>query len=97
MNIFRAINFRLLAILLFSIVAAVGLFGIPPTIAEAVGQNSNQSESRAPVHHKKQVHVSCRQVCLSDYDACKSDGAKRGVHSCRSVRDECFAACPAAQ
>jgi hypothetical protein len=74
-----------------------GLLGSRLSVAGTLGQNSHQSKTRAPVHHRKQVHISCRQICLSDYEACKSPGVKRGVRSCKAVYNECVAECPPAQ
>ncbi|MDT7602872.1 MAG: hypothetical protein QOF61_869 [Acidobacteriota bacterium] len=96
MQIRKRVNLRSLIFLLLTLVAAAGLFGALPSVAGAVGQTSNEAKSRTPVHHRKQVHVSCRQICLADYDACASPGAKRGVRSCKAVRNECLAACPTA-
>jgi hypothetical protein len=96
MQIMKRIRLRSSILLLFILVAAVGLFGTHPSVAGAVVQNDNQAKTRTPTHPRKQVHVSCRQICLADYDACVSSGAKRGVRSCKAVRNECQAACPTA-
>lgn len=89
---FRALT----SLLRITVVAAVS-FGALMSVAGAAGRTGNQSTTKSPVHHKKQVHVSCRQICLADYDVCAAPGAKRGVRSCKTVRNECLAACPAAQ
>jgi hypothetical protein len=96
MQIRRRINLRSIIFLLLTIVVAAGLFGALPPVAGAVVQNDNQAKTRTPAHPRKQVHISCRQICLADYDACASPGAKRGVRSCKAIRNECLAECPTA-
>jgi len=95
-RIMQRIKHRLPTFLLLTLVVAAGLFSTRSPVAGAAVQNDNQARTRTPAHPRKQVHVSCRQICLSDYDACASLGAKRGVRSCKTVRNECLAACPAA-
>ena len=98
MQIIKRINLRLLTFLLLLAVAAAGLLGALPRIAAATGQNSNQAKTRAPVNHRKKVDISCKQICLADYDACK-DSHKRGARHgyCETNRSECLAACPSPQ
>lgn len=95
-QIMQRIKLRLPTFLLLTLVVAAGLFSIPSPVAGAAVQNDNQARTRTPAHPRKRVHVSCRQICLSDYDACTSPDAKRGIHSCKAVRNECLAACPTA-
>jgi hypothetical protein len=95
----KRINLRSIIFLLLIGVAAVGLCGaLLPVSAAAAGQNSNQARTRTPVHPRKQVHISCRQICLADYDACKDShkrGARHGV--CETSRSECLAECSPAK
>ena len=95
-QIMQCIKLRLPTLLLLTLVVAAGLFSILSPVAGAAVQNDNQARTRTPAHPRKQVHISCRQICLSDYDACASPGAKRGIRSCKAVRNECLAACPTA-
>jgi hypothetical protein len=98
MQIIKRVNLRLLIFLLLFAVAAAGSFGALLPVAAAAGQNSNQEKSRTPVHPRKRVRVSCKQICLADYDACK-DSHKRGARHgyCETTRSECLAACPPAK
>jgi hypothetical protein len=98
MQIIKRLHLSSLIFLLLLAVAATGLFGALPRIAQAAGQNNNQAKTRTPVHHRKKVNVSCKQICLTDYDACK-DSHKRGARHgfCETTRSECLAACPPAQ
>jgi uncharacterized membrane protein len=93
-QIVKRIKLRLPTFLLLILVVAAGLFSILSPVAGAAVQNDNQARTRTPAHPRKRVHISCRQICLSDYDACASPGAKRGVRSCKAVRNECLAECP---
>jgi hypothetical protein len=93
-QIAKRIKLRLTTFLLLTLVVAAGLFSILSPVAGAAVQNDNQARSRTSAHPRKRVHISCRQLCLSDYDACASPGAKRGIRSCKAVRNECLAECP---
>jgi hypothetical protein len=98
MQIIKRLHLRSLIFLLLIAIAAADLFSASPLVSAAAVQNSNQAKTRTPVHHRKKVNVSCRQICLADYDACK-DSHKRGARHgyCETTRSECLAACPPAQ
>lgn len=92
-RITKLMNLKTVTFLLLISLVNVGVFSGLTTVALASGQSNSQSVTRAPVHHKKHISVSCRQLCEAGYQDCKTSGKKKGIHSCKRVYDECLDEC----
>ena len=93
----KQIDIRAFVFLLLIAAVIAGAFAGFATVAQAAGQNRNQSGARMPVHHRKHISVSCRQLCEASYDECKASGKKKGIHSCKRVYAECLSECTTGQ
>lgn len=96
-RIMKRINLRALAFLLLIAVVVAGALAGATTVSQAARQNKTQSGSSMPVHHRKHISVSCRQLCEAGYEDCKAGGKKKGTHSCKRVYDECLSECATGQ
>ncbi len=93
----KRLNVRALTFLLLVSVVGTGAIAGLKTTALATGQNNSQSKTRTPAHPRKHISVSCKQLCIASYDDCRASGAKKGVHSCKRVYNECLQECATGQ